>query len=328
MTPHCSRVTIHGVPATMSDNDVFDYISQFFPIISAGVLRDTETGDGCSCIVTVETEKCGEFSSFVNNELHFPRMSRKTPPLTNRSVSPISIHPTSMSRDFGISDHVFQSDSPFYSHSLYHLPSDGPFQSTFLANDPLELRQPSEGSSPLTPSRRPLTPRDVLVRSDSDFSPIQKSFSDIESSASFSSRPSFLSATAIPFVHSDFSPRDLHYHSHSSLEPPRSHREGPPGANLFVYHLPQSLVDADLETIFSPFGTILSAKVYIDKISGESKGFGFVSFASCQAAEAAIVSMSGFQIGTKRLKVQHKKEKSRLPVSRRIEFQSANYSGF
>ncbi len=176
----------------------------------------------------------------------------------------------------------------------------------------MELRQPSEGSSPLTPSRRPLTPRDVLVRSDSDFSPIQKSFSDIESSASFSSRPSFLSATAIPFVHSDFSPRDLHYHSHSSLEPPRSHREGPPGANLFVYHLPQSLVDADLETIFSPFGTILSAKVYIDKISGESKGFGFVSFASCQAAEAAIVSMSGFQIGTKRLKVQHKKEKSRL----------------
>lgn len=99
---------------------------------------------------------------------------------------------------------------------------------------------------------------------------------------------------------------------HSSLESPRSHREGPPGANLFVYHLPQSLVDADLETIFSPFGTILSAKVYIDKISGESKGFGFVSFASCQAAEAAIVSMSGFQIGTKRLKVQHKKERNRL----------------
>ena len=90
MTPHCSRVTIHGVPATMSVNDVFDYISQFFPIISAGVLRDTETGDGCwnyvsllisigSCIVTVETEKCGEFSSFVNNELHFPRVALSWP---------------------------------------------------------------------------------------------------------------------------------------------------------------------------------------------------------------------------------------------------------
>ena len=92
----------------------------------------------------------------------------------------------------------------------------------------------------------------------------------------------------------------------------RGHREGPPGANLFVYHLPQSLVDADLETLFSPFGAILSAKVFIDKVSGESKGFGFVSFATCQSAEAAIVSMSGFQIGTKRLKVQHKKEKNRM----------------
>lgn len=71
-------------------------------------------------------------------------------------------------------------------------------------------------------------------------------------------------------------------------------------------------MDADLETLFSPFGAILSAKVFIDKVSGESKGFGFVSFATCQSAEAAIVSMSGFQIGTKRLKVQHKKEKNRM----------------
>lgn len=246
----------------------------------------------------------------------------------NRSVSPLSIHTASIPRDFGIGDSVFRSDSPFYSHSLYHLTPDAPFQSSFLANDPMELKQPSEDSSPLTPSRHSLTPCDPLIRSDSDLSPLQKSLSDIESGNPLFSRPSYLSATAIPFTHTDFLPRDLYYPSRSGLELPRSHREGPPGANLFVYHLPQSLVDADLETIFSPFGTILSAKVYIDKVSGESKGFGFVSFASCQAAEAAIVSMSGFQIGTKRLKVQHKKEKSRLPVSRRMEFQSVNYNGF
>ena len=76
-----------------------------------------------------------------------------------------------------------------------------------------------------------------------------------------------------------------------------------------MYHLPQVLNDADLETLFSPFGHILSARVYIDKASGESKGFGFVSFQSVDAAEAAILSMNGFQIGTKRLKGQHKKRK-------------------
>jgi CUG-BP- and ETR3-like factor len=83
--------------------------------------------------------------------------------------------------------------------------------------------------------------------------------------------------------------------------------EGPPGANLFIYHLPHDLTDADLATAFNPFGTVISAKVYVDKVTGESKGFGFVSYDSAAAAETAIKAMNGFQIGSKRLKVQHKR---------------------
>jgi CUG-BP- and ETR3-like factor len=55
-------------------------------------------------------------------------------------------------------------------------------------------------------------------------------------------------------------------------------REGPAGANLFVYHLPHDLTDADLATAFNPFGNVISAKVYVDKFTGESKGFGTLSF--------------------------------------------------
>lgn len=51
-------------------------------------------------------------------------------------------------------------------------------------------------------------------------------------------------------------------------------REGPAGANLFVYHLPHDLTDADLATAFNPFGNVVSAKVYVDRNTGESKGFG------------------------------------------------------
>jgi CUG-BP- and ETR3-like factor len=51
-------------------------------------------------------------------------------------------------------------------------------------------------------------------------------------------------------------------------------REGPSGANLFIYHLPHDLTDADLATAFNPFGNVISAKVYVDKYTGESKGFG------------------------------------------------------
>mmetsp|Transcript_3750 Transcript_3750/g.10644 ORF Transcript_3750/g.10644 Transcript_3750/m.10644 type:complete len:432 (+) Transcript_3750:583-1878(+) len=84
-------------------------------------------------------------------------------------------------------------------------------------------------------------------------------------------------------------------------------REGPAGANLFVYHLPHDLTDADLATAFNPFGNVISAKVYVDRYTGDSKGFGFVSYDSVISAEQAIEQMNGFQIGNKRLKVQHKR---------------------
>ena len=51
---------------------------------------------------------------------------------------------------------------------------------------------------------------------------------------------------------------------------------GPPGSNLFVFHLPNTLTNAQLYDIFAPFGPIVSSQVAVDKHSGAHKGFGCV----------------------------------------------------
>jgi len=88
-----------------------------------------------------------------------------------------------------------------------------------------------------------------------------------------------------------------------------SKKEGPEGANLFIYQVPTEFNDNDLIQTFMPFGNVLSAKVFIDKNSGLSKGFGFVSYDNPASAANAISAMNGFAIGHKRLKVQLKRQK-------------------
>jgi CUG-BP- and ETR3-like factor len=58
--------------------------------------------------------------------------------------------------------------------------------------------------------------------------------------------------------------------------------------------------------LFCPYGNLLSVRIMVEKDSGRSRGFGFVSYDNPDAAALAIKELNGFAIGNKRLKVQHK----------------------
>lgn len=90
----------------------------------------------------------------------------------------------------------------------------------------------------------------------------------------------------------------------------KGHYEGPENCNLFIYHIPEEFGDSDITQIFAPFGNIVSSRVFVDRKTNVSKGFGFVSYDNPVAARNAIQAMNGFQIGNRRLKVELKKPKA------------------
>jgi RNA recognition motif-containing protein len=65
------------------------------------------------------------------------------------------------------------------------------------------------------------------------------------------------------------------------------------GNKLYVGNLAYSVRDESLQSAFSQFGTVTSAKVMMDRETGRSKGFGFVEMGNDAEAQAAINGMNG-----------------------------------
>jgi RNA recognition motif-containing protein len=78
---------------------------------------------------------------------------------------------------------------------------------------------------------------------------------------------------------------------------------------LFVAGLPYDLDDAELMEIFEKFGTVVTARVAMDKETGKSKGFGFVEMQNAEEGKEAIENLKDISLGKKPLIVKEAEEK-------------------
>lgn len=76
------------------------------------------------------------------------------------------------------------------------------------------------------------------------------------------------------------------------------------GSNVFIKHLPNEIDDNALYAMFTPFGTIESAKVMMNPTTNLSMGYGFVKYANPQEAQHAVKQMTGIKISNKYLLVK------------------------
>lgn len=60
---------------------------------------------------------------------------------------------------------------------------------------------------------------------------------------------------------------------------------------LYVGNLPWSMSNDSLKELFAAYGEVVEAVVITDRMSGRSKGFGFVTFADEASAEKAVAEM-------------------------------------
>lgn len=76
------------------------------------------------------------------------------------------------------------------------------------------------------------------------------------------------------------------------------------GTNLFVGSIAFQTDDAGLQAAFEQAGTVVSAKIIMDRETGRSRGFGFVEMGSAEEAQAAIEMWDGKELDGRPINVQ------------------------
>lgn len=79
--------------------------------------------------------------------------------------------------------------------------------------------------------------------------------------------------------------------------------------NLYVGNLPFQITEDELREAFTRFGDVASAKIIMDRETGRSRGFGFVTMPNRDEADAAIKGMDGAALKGRNVRVNEARER-------------------
>ncbi len=82
---------------------------------------------------------------------------------------------------------------------------------------------------------------------------------------------------------------------------------------LFVGNLSFNTTENDLQAAFAAHGTVVEANLMMDRMTGRSRGFAFVTYATPEEAQKAIEAMNGAQLDNRALTVNIARPKEERP---------------
>ncbi len=88
--------------------------------------------------------------------------------------------------------------------------------------------------------------------------------------------------------------------------------------NIYAGNLLRNLSEDELRQVFESYGTVQTAAIIKDKISGESRGFGFVEMPNADEATKAITGLNGRDFKGRAMTVNEAKPRTDAPRTKRF----------
>ena len=97
---------------------------------------------------------------------------------------------------------------------------------------------------------------------------------------------------------------------------------------LYVGNLPYSMTDDQLKDLFSQAGAVDSASVLMDKMTGRSRGFGFVEMTNDEEGAKAVETFNGYELDGRKLVVNEARPLADRPPRRSFGGGGSDRGGF